>query len=266
MSAFEFYLDLFAFSPKTRPVTKLEERIKKFIEDEKTSESLDSAVFSKIIGSETKADFLMGNRSFVTELKTINGDPKGRLEKRIKERFAQPGAPFGYGQFSLDAALKALPDRAEQLKIINDLSGRAVRKNLQKSNEQISSTKAILGIDGASGLTILMNDSEPIIDVSNIGYSTRAAIESNEAIFSHIAYIWVSVECHRIKMTDGALGFPQLLIRRSKNRLSELKFLYSMLGAWANFNGATMHQLQHYGSWETMQPFFDGDRPTMSLY
>ena len=262
----ELNLALFAFASTARPTKPLEDRIKQFLDSHTTSESLDGAAFAQLNGSHAKADYLLGERSFVAELKTINGNPKDRVQQRLKDRFAQPGSPVAYGQVGLSQILKGLPDQDEMLKTINDLSARSVRRHLQKSNEQIGVTKARLSLSNAAGLAIIMNDSEPIIDASNIGYTIKSAIEAVDSGYPHIAYIWINIECHRIKMMEGIQGFPQLLVWKSNERAAELQFLFEMLSAWAYFNGSRLYRLDHKSDWNSMRPIFYGGPPILQFY
>jgi hypothetical protein len=169
MPAGRLHLDLLAFAADARPNERLEARMMKFLEAETSTESLDGAAFAQMNGSDTKADYLLGQRRLVAELKTINGDPHGRLERRLKERFAKPDAPIVYGTVGLSKVIEGMDDRDELSKMLVDVVGRAVRRHLQKANEQIAAIKTRLNLPGAGGLLILMNDTEPMVDASAIG-------------------------------------------------------------------------------------------------
>jgi hypothetical protein len=262
----ELHLGLFAFATTTAPTERLEARLKRFLEQEPTSESLDSDEFSELSGGAGKADYLLAKRHFIAELKTINGNPKDRVEQRLKSRFAQPGSPIVFGQYGLTPVLSGMPDERQLVKMINDVCARSVRRHLQKSNDQVAFTRAQLGLNSAAGLSIILNDSEPMVDVANIGYAIRAAINSVEGGYLELSYVWVNVECHRVKMPDGTEGFPQLLVWRSYEKLAELDFLIRMLSAWAQFNGSMLHQLQHNGDWDSMRPIFDGGPPVLEMF
>ncbi len=74
------------------------------------TESLDSQELRTLFGSEKKADFLVGHRAGIIELKTFNADPADRLEKIMKHRMTQPGAPYVMGEVPLDVVLRGLDD------------------------------------------------------------------------------------------------------------------------------------------------------------
>jgi hypothetical protein len=170
MAANPLYLDLLAFAAARKPAGRLETRMIQFLEREPSTESLDSPAFARINGARSKADYLLGGRGFVAELKTINGDPHDRLEQRLRERFARPDAPIVFGSLGVAKAIEGLHDRAALSKMMVDVAARAVRRHLQKANEQIAAIKARLDLPGAGGLLILMNDAEPMIDVGAMGY------------------------------------------------------------------------------------------------
>ena len=62
-----------AHRPPAQPAAGLEDRVKRFLERDANTESLDAPAFDKINGSSAKADYLLGNRHFIAELKTLNG-------------------------------------------------------------------------------------------------------------------------------------------------------------------------------------------------
>jgi hypothetical protein len=266
MSTPPFFLTLFGFTPKVNPTVRLEERMMKFLQDEPSTESLDDSAFSQVNGSGTKADYLLANRAFVAELKTINGDPKDRLEQRLKARFAQPGAPIVFGTMGMGAVLDGMPDKDDIQKVMHDLSARSVRRHLQKSNSQIGAIKERLDLGTAAGLAIIMNDSEPMIDAQNIGYSIKNAFETVGGAYPHISHIWVSIERHRIRLPDGTDGFPQMLITKSTESGARWDFLKRMFWAWAQFNGGTLQPMPHNGDWNSMRAIFADKPPALALF
>lgn len=101
----------------------LEARVISFLEGEKSTESLDDAAFDQINGSETKADYVLGGRRIIAELKTLNSSPLDRTEQRLKERFAKPDAPIVFGTVGVTQILEGLPDREVISKMMIDMAG-----------------------------------------------------------------------------------------------------------------------------------------------
>lgn len=259
VAASDFYLTLFAV-PATGPRGGgLEDRVKAFLESSPMTESLDDPKFADLIGSASKADYLLANRAFIAELKTLNGDPKDRVENRLRERFTQPGGPIVFGQVGLSQVVDSLDDSQAVYKAVLDLSSRAVRRHLQKSNEQIASTREGLSVGDAAGILILMNDGEPMIDAACIAYSVKAAVEAVESRYPEIKYILVIVESHRIRLSGGGEGYPLLLISRQTDiPVEEGQFLGLMLDSWAKVHGAGLVRIRHHGDWSAMAPVYDG--------
>jgi hypothetical protein len=143
------YIDLLASAADGKPAGSLEERMINFLEGDNSTESLDDGAFDQINGSETKADYLLGGRRMIAELKTLNASPLDRTEQRLKERFAAPDAPIVLGTVGVSQVIESLPDREAISKMMIDMAGRAVRRHLQKANEQIGAMKSRLKLPDA---------------------------------------------------------------------------------------------------------------------
>lgn len=266
MTAGRLYIDLLAFAADARPTDKLDARMMTFLEADASTESLDGASFAQMNGSGTKADYLLGGRGLVAELKTINGDPHDRMELRLKERFAKVDAPIVFGTLGVSKVIEGLHDRDALSKMLVDVACRAVRRHLQKANEQIAAIKKRLDLPDAGGLVILMNDAEPMIDASAIGYAIKSTFETVESGYPHITNVWASIESHRIRMPGERAGYPQLHVFKSLERRAELDFMGRMLDAWGHANGSRLERLEHRGDWDEMRPIYDGPTPTLAPF
>lgn len=266
MTARRLYLDLFALAADTPLVGDLENRVKMFLESQTSTESLDDAAFALMNGSDIKADYLLGQRSLIAELKTMNGNPHNRIEQRLKERFAKPGAPIVYGKVGLSKVIEGMEDRDTLNKMLVDLVGRGVRRHLQKANDQIAAIKTRLNLPNAGGLVILMNDAEPMIDAGAIGYAIDSAFNTVEGGYPHITNVWASIESHKIRMPGKRIGYPQLHVYRSLVRLSELDFMGRLLSAWGEVNGSCLERLEHHGDWNAMKPIYERPPPSISPF
>ena len=266
MAIEKLYIDLLAFAAEARPAGGLEARVIEFLEREGSTESLDSAAFDQINGAKIKADYLLGARELVAELKTLNASPQTRTEQRLKKRFSQPDAPIVFGTVGISKVIDNLPDHDAISKMMIDMAGRAVRRHLQKANDQIGAIKKRFNLPNAGGLLILMNEAEPMIDISAIGYTLKTAFETVDEGYPHITNVWAIVESHRIALPDGRQGFPHLHVFKSLARQDELDYIARMLGAWGHRNGSRMERLQHHGDWNVMRPIYDGPPPTLELF
>lgn len=237
-----------------------------FLEADASTESLDGTAFAQVNGSDTKADYLLGNRGLVAELKTLNGDPHDRMELRLKERFAKPDAPIVFGTLGVSKVVEGLYDRDALSKTLVDVAGRAIRRHMQKANGQIAAIKTRLDLPNAGGLLILMNDAEPMIDASAIVYAIKSAFDTVEGGYPHITNVWASVESHRVRMPAARAGYPQIHVFRSLERQAELDFMGRMLGAWGHANDSCLERLEHRGDWNVMGPIYDGPTPTLAPF
>ena len=266
MSAPEPLLLLSGFALIEEPTVSLEDRVNAFLRKEPSNESLDDGQFNHANGSEKKADWLLSRRRIIAEMKTLNGDPLERVERRMQARFQQPDAPVLFGTMGMGPAIDSLADRDEQLKIIHDLSARKVRSNLKTASEQIKAIKERFELDAAAGLAIILNQTEEMIDAANIAYSVFKAFQEHPEIYAHIDYVWASIESVRIKLPDGSEGYPQLLISRSRTPPPDhIHYLARMVSAWALSNGSTIQEVPHRGDYDTLQPIYKNGPPILDL-
>lgn len=259
-------IDLLSFAAIGKPAGDLEARMVAFLERERSTESLDGAAFDQINGSGAKADYLLGSRGIVAELKTLNASPLDRTEQRLKTRLAQPDAPIVFGTVGVSKIIEGLPDRDAIAKMMIDMAGRAVRRHLQKANDQIGAIKERIGLNNAGGLLILMNDTEPMIDASAIAYTLKNTFENAADPYPHITNVWASIESHKIIMPDKRTGYPQLHVFKAPKSQGELDYLGRMLGAWGHYNGSRTERLRHRGDWDAMRPIYDGPAPTLQPF
>lgn len=257
------YLDLLAYASTGRPQGRLEDRMIAFLESDPFTESLDGSAFAKVIGSQSKADYLLGARGIVAELKTVNGSPLKRTEERLKARLSKPDAPILFGTLGVSRIIEPLADRDAVAKVMADMAGRAVRRHLLKANEQIGAIKERLGLPDAGGVVILMNDSEAMIDAAAVGYTLLNAFGSAQENYPHITGVWAVIESHRIAMQGGRLGYPQLYLFRALDRQGELGFMARMFEAWGRRHGSRIERIPHLGDWDAMRPIYDGPAPTL---
>jgi len=244
----------------------IESRLREFVAAADHSEWLDGPEFNRLGALPRKADYLFGKRRMIAEIKSINADPKHGHERRLKERFSQPDAPRGYGQVGLGAVFRTMPDGSDLSKMMFDIAGRVVRRQLEDANEQIRATRNELGLQQSRGLAILLNDQQERVDAQGIGFAIRAALERRKHGLPEVTYVWASVECHRIRLPDGRLAYPQLLVLRANQRPSDVQFLCSMILAWAEFNGADLHRVDHHGEWDCLRPVYNSAPPIVELY
>ena len=253
----DLYLHLFGLRPNASSQSSLELRLKRFLDLEATSESLDAEKFCEAFGSRKRADYLLNNRKIIAELKTLNSPPTSRLSKRLRTWLSRPEAPIAFGQVGVAKVLDYFPDGELLKKEIFDLSGRAVRQSLQKADVQIASTKSCLSVDSSSGLLILMNESEPGIDIQTIALAIRSCILDKEN-YKNISYVMAIVESHKINVINKGKYFPLIFVTRAENiPESDGIFFESLVSYWALFNNSDVISIEHHGSWDALDPVFE---------
>jgi hypothetical protein len=259
-------IDLWAAMRPPRPNLDLESRMVTHIISDPDSESLDSEELKNLFGSEKKADFLVGSRTGIIELKTFNADPSDRLEKIMKRRMAKPGAPYVMGEVGLDFVLRGLDDGEQLSKQIVDSSARAARRHLKSANLQIGSTKRVLGLDASKGSLVLLNDSQPLIDASTITYAIREALESDSDQFQNIDFVLILVEAHLIKVESAQFGYPMVAVFWSDADDAYLDMMARMVESWCYWHHGKVVPIQHNGDWNAMAPVFPTGNPRLSFY
>ena len=262
----ELTIHFFVLIPKGDLKHNLELRIDRFLMSEGRSESLDTAKYDQLFGNKRKADYLLADKQIVAELKTLTASPKTRIEQRLKRRLSEPGAPIVFGSIGMSNILDGMPDGEDFTRIMLDLAGRSVRRHLTKSATQIRNTQSILGQPNAAGLTILANDSEPMISLVDAAYAVKAAFEKNGAGFESIDFIWLLNENHFIRAPDGRLGFGQAMVSTSNRNVPHRGFIGHMIDAWAAFNGMEILFVPHHSKWESIEVVFEEGPPTLSGY
>lgn len=244
---------------------KLEDRMHHFLRTLLHSESLDDRQFSDVNGSGSTADYLLSDRTIVAEMKTLNGDPVGRIEKGLRGRFALGDAPLFYGQLGVDRALQNLSDSERIRQVLASLAGRAVRQHLTKADSQIAATKHRFGLHSASGLAILMNEDYPLIDAAAIAYVVRSAFTEDPLKYQNITHVWAIVEAHEV-MTRGGQGYPQLFIFRHSSMPRDVEYIARMTNAWGEFNRSKTEHIDHQGQWTAFRPIHKGGTPIVEIY
>ena len=256
---------LFAYQAPASPPLHLEKRVAEFLMSNPRTENLDSAAFANVTGSSRKADYLLDGRRFIAELKAINAKPKERLERRLRDRMSQPGAPIVFGQLGVGAVMKHLPDAEQQSKILVDQAGRPIRRFMREANEQIATTKELLAIPEAEGILLIMNDSDEYADAAALAYVILDLLNNQGQQFSHIKHVLLLVESHRIQMPSGSLGFPVIWACAGAFDEKNAGFVILLLDSWAKAQGTQLQQIKHNGDWDSMRAVFFGEEPSLSI-
>jgi len=243
----------------TSTILGLEKRMKSFLKTGDGSECLDTKAFSSFHKTGQIADYLLWNKKFIAEMKTVNGYPTERIERLIDEELRSEPRMVVFGEVGIQRILSTRDNGAEVNRLMVNIGGRPIRKLLKQANPQIADTRAKLGIPEAAGLAIVLIDKPQKVEAAIAAHAVREALRAGEPLLDQIDFVWISIEAHKIRLPDGRLGFPELGIWRANRRPDiDRAMMGQMFDAWAAFNGTEMEHLDHTSSWKTLTPIGDG--------
>lgn len=147
-----------------------------------------------------------------------------------------------------------------------DLAARAMRRNLKSANQQIGSTKSVLGSNNASGSLVIMNETQPMIDVGALCYSLKKLWEADFAALEHLHFVLICVEAHKIRVANDLTGYPLAAVYKSSAEQRFLDMMARMTEAWAWYNGGRSIVIESGGDWAAMDPVYEGGAPTLDVY
>lgn len=249
-----------------RQIESLERRIAEFFEKGPNSEPIDKLLFGTHLTSKI-ADYLIDQRRLIVELKTVKGDPSERAALLLRNALAEEPRMTAYGRLGVQFILKKRPNGREINRQLVNISGRAVRQLLQKANTQIQSTRKHFTIPNATGLVVLVLDIGQTAEAGVVAHAVRHAIFAENKPLSDIDYVWVTMENHTIRLPDGGIGFPEMLIWREAELPERTKRLVgNMLDAWSARHKSDLVHIDHTGSWDALRPADPQWRADLNIY
>src|SRR5207247_7205363 len=130
----------------------LESRFQAFLEACPGSESLDTLLADRKFDGHRRADYLLKDRKIIVELKSIESDPSAKAEFELSRHRNRDDFPVFYGEVELRKVLAHLPDGDQIHERIYTRTTRSIEDAARSAEEQLRSTKELLGLDGAVGL------------------------------------------------------------------------------------------------------------------
>lgn len=240
-------------------VGSLERRMKAFLETGEGTERLDDKKFSALHGVGQIADYLLWNRRFVAEMKSVNGYPSERISRLVNDELKKEPRMFVMGSVGIQRILSDRDNGDEVNRMMVNIGGRPIRRFLQQADPQIADTRSKLELAGAAGLAIILIDRPQKVEAGVAAYAVREALQASEPLLDQIDFVWVSIEAHTVRLPDGRLGYPEIGVWRANRRPeTDRAMMGQMFDAWATFNGVEMDHLDHTIGWETLRPLGDG--------
>ncbi|RYY22258.1 MAG: hypothetical protein EOP62_23495 [Sphingomonadales bacterium] len=260
---------ILAFARRVRPssnCTALEARVVDFLKSGPHAESVDELIYGRTVETNI-SDYLIDDRRLIVELKAVSGDSAGRVAALFREALDQEPRMFAVGRMSIQPILRARANGEEINSRLVHIAGRAVRQLLQKANKQILATRDHFEIPNAAGLVVLAVERGKATEAGVIAYAVRHAIFSEKTPLTGIDYVWVTMENHTIRLPDGGLGYPEMLIWRRAHRPQRLEALVgNMLDAWSSQQGDELVHVDHTQGWDSLSPAETCWRNDLDIY
>ncbi|WP_434698878.1 hypothetical protein [Pseudomonas sp. D1-1] len=210
------------------------------------------------------ADYLFFNGRAVTELKTLEIDPKEKIFSLAKPAMDSEDFPLIYGKYDLEAAIKTMPGGEAIMSKIFANATRMVEGVCRQARDQIKSTKDHLKLDPETpGILLVLNETVESIPVSQLvdrfSYWLEGGSAKQLSRFSQIDFVVLIQTTYRVKAQQGQM-VPAFIIYNECNahrhHLVE-KDIHAFLESWARSQG---HHYETTGNVQGLK--FEADVPT----
>lgn len=220
----------------------LESRFARFLEGLPGAESIDRLALPDDPENRRKADYLLGNRNVIVELKTLTEDPSPKIEATADKHRGRDDWPLFYGKANVRKVLSNLPD-GESIygRVVNAL-GRSVETAVRSAEEQVTHTRRVLGLPNAAGMLVILNDSIDVLDPYVVGHRVAQLMRrprTGNSDAEKLDFVWLLFESHAMGMVEGLPAVPSILINgERKDRFPWFaSFHDDVVRRWAASNG-----------------------------
>lgn len=231
----------------------LEDRFTRFIEGLPNAENIDRLELPKDPSNTRKADFLLGNREVIVEMKFLTADPSHKVNATVDKHRDREDFPVIFGSVDVRKIFAHLSDGEDIYRRMALSLTRSVEEGLRSAEKQIAHTRAVLDLPGSVGLLVVLNESIDILDPKLVGHRVaqhwrRLQQESDGT--SQIAFVWLLFEGHMVATVNGRPALTSMLISgEAADRFPWFTTFHQDLNArWAAFNNS---------------PYFDGGSPDL---
>jgi len=223
-----------------RPDGLLEQRVLAFLEKRLGSENIDKLALTPTQRSSEKADFFLNDRAIICEVKKLQSDLQGKIDRLLEPIIRDENAPIFYGEWPLEKILKNFPNGDKIYRQIFDAVTSAVQTFVRKANRQIRTTREVFGLPRAGGVLIVVNDLVEVLSPEvlryRIGELLRKRTPDGRFQFPEIEGVWVLSETHRVEISLGRQAVPGIVLGREENNQA-VQLVIKMTKEWAQFNG-----------------------------
>jgi hypothetical protein len=223
--------------------TSLNDRFKAFVSKLPFVKAIDDLKLPPGFDQSKRADFLIENGHAIIELKSLESDPKHKIDDELENHKERDEFPLFYGEVELGNILKYLPDGEEiNEKLFYKLS-RSVAQSFKDADRQIKATKDIFNCPDSIGLLVLLNESISILSPELISYRASQLLtmtsDDGNPHYRNITSVWVIFENFSLKTKSKTKFLPSIVIDGpgAKERLELNRLLNTLQKGWAGFNG-----------------------------
>ncbi len=222
---------------------KLNDRFKKFLSQLPLAEAIDDLRLSTEFDESKRADFLIENRKAIIEIKSLESDPKYKINTELKRHRERDEYPLFYGEWELDKILKHLPDGEQIHKKLFEKISRSIEQSFRKADKQILATKNIFNCPDSIGILVLLNEDISVLSPEVISYRVSQLLtktdDDGSLHYKSITSVWFILESFSLKTRKGDKLLPSIVIDGpSAAERPELANILNVLQSnWAAFNG-----------------------------
>ncbi len=227
----------------------LEDRFYDFLSQLSGSENIDTMITEDILSHKKRADFLLGNRKIVLEIKTLKSDPEGKIQKQIKELEKRDDYPMMYWSTPVHNILDHLPDgEAIKKKMFHSMT-RSIQGAFESANQQIIQTKESLAIPDAGGVLAILNEDIRILDPAAMCFCINNMFmkkKDGRVRYPHVSFVWIIGEGHSMALPQGSEATPLIIIEGPTGEQYPIadKLLDGYLREWAEFGGMPLMHMK----------------------
>ncbi len=200
---------------KTPGKKSLERRFTDFIESLSDAETIDKLQLPLDPDRRRKADFLLGNRKVIVELKTLTDDVPHKVEATADKHREREDFPLFYGKADARAVLTQLSDGEDIYRRMVLSLTRSIEQSVRSAEEQITHTRAVLDLPDAAGLLVILNDSVEILDPGLVGHRVAQVLRrerTGRSDSDKVDFIWLLFESHALGVVGGVPATTSMLI------------------------------------------------------
>lgn len=224
-------------------IAKLNDRFKKFLSQLPIAESIDDLHLPTKFDKSKRADFLIDNGKAIIEIKSLESDPKHKINTELKRHRERDEYPLFYGELELDKILKHLPDGEQIQKKLFEKISRSIEQSFREADKQIRATKDIFNCPDSIGLLVLLNEDVSVLSPEVISRRVSQLLtktdDDGSPHYKSITSVWFILENFSLKTRKGDKLLPSIVIDGpSAATQPELtNILHVLQSKWAAFNG-----------------------------